>query len=285
MFEHVGRAQLPAYFAKIRRLLEPGGLLMNHGITAGGTRNTQLGAGIGDFIERYIFPGGELLHVSQVLRGDGRGGPGGARRREPAPALRAHAVGLVGCARGAGSTTRARVTPRERGARLPAVPGRQRDGLRARLDVAAPDAGVAAQRATSLPARCAAHNRNSRSTATTCTRADDLQVQVQGRRRRDHARAQSATRCCASSAASRRRRASSRSAAMPAAIAALEAAVVADEAARGTGDGDGRRGRRARRPRRRRRLAAPARLAADRDAEALPCGARSHRLGRTHGQP
>ena len=72
MFEHVGRAQLPAYFAKIRRLLKPGGLLMNHGITAGGTRNAQLGAGIGDFIERYIFPGGELLHVSHVLRDDGR---------------------------------------------------------------------------------------------------------------------------------------------------------------------------------------------------------------------
>jgi cyclopropane-fatty-acyl-phospholipid synthase len=48
--------------------LKPGGLLMNHGITAGGTRNAQLGAGIGDFIGRYIFPGGELLHVSHVLR-------------------------------------------------------------------------------------------------------------------------------------------------------------------------------------------------------------------------
>ncbi|HTP71942.1 MAG TPA: class I SAM-dependent methyltransferase [Burkholderiaceae bacterium] len=68
MFEHVGRAMLPTYFAKIRRLLKPGGLLMNHGITAGGTRNAQLGAGIGDFIERYIFPGGELLHLSHVLR-------------------------------------------------------------------------------------------------------------------------------------------------------------------------------------------------------------------------
>jgi cyclopropane-fatty-acyl-phospholipid synthase len=68
MFEHVGREQLPTYFAKIRRLLAPGGLLLNHGITAGGTRNAQLGAGIGDFIGRYIFPGGELLHVSQVLR-------------------------------------------------------------------------------------------------------------------------------------------------------------------------------------------------------------------------
>jgi cyclopropane-fatty-acyl-phospholipid synthase len=68
MFEHVGRAMLPIYFAKIRRLLKPGGLLMNHGITAGGTRNAQLGAGIGQFIERYIFPGGELLHLSHVLR-------------------------------------------------------------------------------------------------------------------------------------------------------------------------------------------------------------------------
>jgi cyclopropane-fatty-acyl-phospholipid synthase len=68
MFEHVGLAQLPTYFAKIGRLLRPGGLLMNHGITAGGTRNQQLGNGLGDFIERYIFPGGELLHVSHVLR-------------------------------------------------------------------------------------------------------------------------------------------------------------------------------------------------------------------------
>jgi cyclopropane-fatty-acyl-phospholipid synthase len=68
MFEHVGQALLPHYFRKIYNLLKPGGLLMNHGITAGGTRNDQLGAGMGDFIERYIFPGGELLHVSNVLR-------------------------------------------------------------------------------------------------------------------------------------------------------------------------------------------------------------------------
>jgi cyclopropane-fatty-acyl-phospholipid synthase len=67
MFEHVGRANLGTYFAKIRRLLAPGGLLMNHGITAGGTRNDQLGAGMGDFMERYIFPGGEIQHVSHVL--------------------------------------------------------------------------------------------------------------------------------------------------------------------------------------------------------------------------
>jgi cyclopropane-fatty-acyl-phospholipid synthase len=68
MFEHVGRARLPEYFGKLFRLLRPGGLLLNHGITAGGTRNAQLGGGLGNFIERYIFPGGELLHVSHVLR-------------------------------------------------------------------------------------------------------------------------------------------------------------------------------------------------------------------------
>jgi cyclopropane-fatty-acyl-phospholipid synthase len=66
MFEHVGRNRLPAYFAKLHRLLQPGGLIMNHGITAGGVRYAQLGAGLGDFMEKYIFPGGELAHVSRV---------------------------------------------------------------------------------------------------------------------------------------------------------------------------------------------------------------------------
>jgi len=67
MFEHVGQLQLQTYFRKIWRLLRPGGLVMNHGITAGSTRNQQLGAGLGEFIEQYIFPGGQLLHVSAVL--------------------------------------------------------------------------------------------------------------------------------------------------------------------------------------------------------------------------
>jgi cyclopropane-fatty-acyl-phospholipid synthase len=68
MFEHVGQANMPAYFAKIHRLLAPGGLVMNHGITAGSLEPGQLGAGMGDFIGKYIFPGGELLHPSLVLR-------------------------------------------------------------------------------------------------------------------------------------------------------------------------------------------------------------------------
>lgn len=68
MFEHVGAANMGAYFGKVRRLLKPGGLVMNHGITAGGVSNTQVGAGMGDFIGKYIFPGGEILHLSHVLR-------------------------------------------------------------------------------------------------------------------------------------------------------------------------------------------------------------------------
>jgi cyclopropane-fatty-acyl-phospholipid synthase len=67
MFEHVGRANLRAYFDTVYRLLQPGGRALIHGITAGGTHNRELGAGMGEFIDRYIFPGGELLHVSAVL--------------------------------------------------------------------------------------------------------------------------------------------------------------------------------------------------------------------------
>jgi len=74
MFEHVGRAQLPGYFAKLRRLVKPGGLIMNHGITAAGLYNAELGSGMGEFIEKYIFPGGELTHISSVLEAMTNGG-------------------------------------------------------------------------------------------------------------------------------------------------------------------------------------------------------------------
>jgi cyclopropane-fatty-acyl-phospholipid synthase len=74
MFEHVGNAQLAGYFGALKAMVKPGGLIMNHGITAGGIENRQLGAGMGDFIERYIFPGGELGHVSFVTECLARGG-------------------------------------------------------------------------------------------------------------------------------------------------------------------------------------------------------------------
>ena len=74
MFEHVGSANLPEYFETIYKMLKPGGLALVHGITAGGVSNAELGAGMGDFINRYIFPGGELMHVSRVLHDLGASG-------------------------------------------------------------------------------------------------------------------------------------------------------------------------------------------------------------------
>lgn len=67
MFEHVGLGKLPLYFSKIHRLLKPGGLVMNHGITSV-TFDDEVVAGSGaEFIERYVFPDGELTHLSRVL--------------------------------------------------------------------------------------------------------------------------------------------------------------------------------------------------------------------------
>ncbi len=74
MFEHVGLAQTNRYFATLHRLLRPGGLLLNHAIAAGGLDNAELGAGMGPFIEKHIFPGGELMHVARTIEGLARGG-------------------------------------------------------------------------------------------------------------------------------------------------------------------------------------------------------------------
>jgi cyclopropane-fatty-acyl-phospholipid synthase len=68
MFEHVGLRHLEAYFAKIRSLLADGGLVMNHGITASDPDNSWVGLGAGEFINHYVFPHGELPHLSLALR-------------------------------------------------------------------------------------------------------------------------------------------------------------------------------------------------------------------------
>ena len=68
MFEHVGLKHLGAYFSKVRSLLAENGLAMNHGITATDPDNSWVGLGAGEFINRYVFPHGELPHVSLVLR-------------------------------------------------------------------------------------------------------------------------------------------------------------------------------------------------------------------------
>ncbi|MTH34440.1 methyltransferase domain-containing protein [Paracoccus limosus] len=68
MFEHVGRAHMAIYAQRLSELLRPGGLALNHGITVTGLDDAMIGGGLGDFIERYIFPGGELIHVSHAIR-------------------------------------------------------------------------------------------------------------------------------------------------------------------------------------------------------------------------
>ena len=73
MVEHVGLSQLRAYFDGIRRLLRPGGRLLNHGISrppgAGRTRFQP-----NSFIDRYVFPDGELHEVGTVASTIQRGG-------------------------------------------------------------------------------------------------------------------------------------------------------------------------------------------------------------------
>jgi len=88
MFEHVGLTHLPEYFAQAHRLLKPGGLFLNHGIsrTAQPSDLTLLKGldgdhhtlrpvqsyfehkvlGIGTFSQHYIFPDGELVPVSEA---------------------------------------------------------------------------------------------------------------------------------------------------------------------------------------------------------------------------
>jgi len=67
MFEHVGLANLPTYLATVQRVLRPGGLFLNHGITHDeeGWNETSATA----FINRYVFPDGELDCVSNIQLG------------------------------------------------------------------------------------------------------------------------------------------------------------------------------------------------------------------------
>jgi cyclopropane-fatty-acyl-phospholipid synthase len=69
MCEHVGRTHLAEYFAHAYRLTRPGGLFLNHCIV------DQRGPGgpdgrdrEGAFIERYVFPDGELPLLDQLVR-------------------------------------------------------------------------------------------------------------------------------------------------------------------------------------------------------------------------
>lgn len=68
MFEHVGLDHLADYFGRVRDLLKPDGWAMNHGITSTDAHDGETRHGGGRFIDRYVFPRGELPHIGTVLR-------------------------------------------------------------------------------------------------------------------------------------------------------------------------------------------------------------------------
>ena len=74
MFEHVGRKNLPTYFRKVHDLLADDGVAMNHGITSSDADSGETSLGGGEFIDRYVFPDGELPHIGLALEAAQRGG-------------------------------------------------------------------------------------------------------------------------------------------------------------------------------------------------------------------
>jgi cyclopropane-fatty-acyl-phospholipid synthase len=62
MYEHVGAGELDGYASAVAALLRRGGLFLNHGIT----RLTSTQPGPDTFINRYIFPDGELHPVTAI---------------------------------------------------------------------------------------------------------------------------------------------------------------------------------------------------------------------------
>jgi cyclopropane-fatty-acyl-phospholipid synthase len=88
MFEHVGRRRMAEYFGRLHQLLSPGGRLLNHAIGRPGSdpppspwaraeaarRRLAVAAGlrgpsriVSPFMERYVFPDGELHEVGTVV--------------------------------------------------------------------------------------------------------------------------------------------------------------------------------------------------------------------------
>jgi cyclopropane-fatty-acyl-phospholipid synthase len=65
MFEHVGRARLVEYFERLWGLLRPEGRLLNHAISRPTASRPALARR--GFLDRYVFPDGELHEVGTVV--------------------------------------------------------------------------------------------------------------------------------------------------------------------------------------------------------------------------
>ena len=62
--EHIGVANYPAYFRFLQSKMRTGGLLLNHCITRPDNRTA---AAAGGFIDRYVFPDGELTGSGRII--------------------------------------------------------------------------------------------------------------------------------------------------------------------------------------------------------------------------
>jgi cyclopropane-fatty-acyl-phospholipid synthase len=71
MFEHEGRHRLGRYFGRMYALLQDDGLFLNHGIVR--PENVKDGPET-LFLQREVFPGGGLVHLSDVVREAGEAG-------------------------------------------------------------------------------------------------------------------------------------------------------------------------------------------------------------------
>src|SRR5690606_29065799 len=67
MLEHVGHANMPIYCQRLFGAVRAGGLVMNHGITSRHPDGRPEGRGAGAFVDRSVFPHGELPHLATMV--------------------------------------------------------------------------------------------------------------------------------------------------------------------------------------------------------------------------
>jgi cyclopropane-fatty-acyl-phospholipid synthase len=65
MYEHVGRRRLRPYFRTMAKLMAPDGLLLNSGIARPATVRDDAAT---LFLQRFVFPGGEIPYLGDVVR-------------------------------------------------------------------------------------------------------------------------------------------------------------------------------------------------------------------------
>lgn len=70
MYEHIGIANIDKYFGKVRSLLVPGGLFLNHAISRRAKRKKRRFSARAEqrALQKYVFPGGELDDIGHTIQ-------------------------------------------------------------------------------------------------------------------------------------------------------------------------------------------------------------------------